>query len=271
MKHKILLALAVFFCTVENAVAQDDIWGDEYFIYAENQPEYPGGEDSLAAFLSRNINYPAEAKAQRIEGEVVVAIMVEEDGTLSKFKIMNDIGGGCGDEALRVLRKMPKWIAGKQRGKPVRVLIKLPVSFRLPVDNEPVIDTPVLVLIEDGLFVDDSVDEEIFLVVETSPEYPGGQDSLAAFLSRNIKYPAEAKAKRIEGTVYASFVVDADGTPTSFRILRDIDLNSGFGAEVLRVLKKMPKWLPGKHGGKPVRVQFNLPVSFSLPVDSENK
>ena len=266
MKNKILLAFALFCCSVLMAVAQNNSFDEEIFVVVETSPEYPGGEDSLYAFLSRNISYPAEAKAKGIEGRVYVTFVVEKNGALSSFKILRDIGAGCGAEAVRVLKKMPKWIPGKQRGKPVRVRFNLPVSFTLPVDKEPVKDTPVLVMIDDGL-----IEEEIFVVVETQPEFPGGEDSLSAFLSRNIKYPAEAKAKRIEGTVYATFVVDADGTPTSFRILREIDLNSGFGDEVLRVLKKMPKWSPGKQRGKPVRVQFNLPVSFTLPVDNENK
>jgi protein TonB len=135
MKHKILLAFAVFFCTVGIAVAQDNSFCEEIFTVVETQPEYPGGQDSLTSFLSRNINYPAEAKAKGIEGRVYVTFVVEKDGNLSSFKILRDIGSGSGDEVVRVLKKMPKWSPGKQRGKPVRVQFTLPVLFRLPADN----------------------------------------------------------------------------------------------------------------------------------------
>ena len=131
MKNKILLAFAVFFCTAGLAVAQDNSFDEEIFMVIETQPEYPGGVDSLYAFVARNINYPAEAKAQKIEGRVFVTFVVEKDGTLSNLKILRDIGAGCGEEVLRVLRKMPKWTPGKHRGKNVRVQFNLPVSFTL--------------------------------------------------------------------------------------------------------------------------------------------
>ena len=137
MKNKILLAFAVFFCTAGLAVAQDNSFDEEIFLVVETSPEFPGGEDSLYAFLSRNISYPAEAKAKGIEGRVYVTFVVGKDGTLSNCRILRDIGAGCGEEVLRVLRKMPKWTPGKHRGKNVRVQFNLPVNFTLEDDDEP--------------------------------------------------------------------------------------------------------------------------------------
>lgn len=106
------------------------------------------------------------------------------------------------------------------------------------------------------------MDDDVILVPDVMPEFPGGEDSLFAFLSRNIKYPAEAKKADIRGRVFVTFVVEKDGRITGERILRDI--GGGCGEEVLRVIRAMPKWKPGTQDGTPVRVQFNLPVSFEL-------
>lgn len=107
-----------------------------------------------------------------------------------------------------------------------------------------------------------SDDDEVFVIVEDSPEFPGGMDSLYAFLGANIHYPAEAKKDSIEGLVFVQFVVEKDGSIYNIRVLRDI--GGGCGEEVVRVIKMMPKWQPAKQRGTPVRCQFNLPVKFSL-------
>ena len=106
------------------------------------------------------------------------------------------------------------------------------------------------------------VEEEVFLVVEDDPEFPGGLSALSQYLASNIKYPQLAKENNITGKVFVSFVVEKDGSVGQVKILRDI--GGGCGAEAVRVVKAMPKWTPGKQRGKPVRTQFNLPVDFSL-------
>ena len=117
-----------------------------------------------------------------------------------------------------------------------------------------------------GNTVSDTADE-VFVWVETDPVFPGGLDSLAAFLAANIEYPQLAKDNNISGTVYVSFVIERNGQVGNIRLLRDI--GAGCGQEAVRVIKLMPNWEPGKHRGKPVRVQFNLPVKFELPEEAE--
>ena len=102
----------------------------------------------------------------------------------------------------------------------------------------------------------------IFRVVDTDPEFPGGIDSMYAWIERNIQYPTLARNNKIEGKVYVTFVVESDGSISNPKILRDI--GGGCGAEVIRILNQMPRWIPGKQRGKPARVQFNLPVNFQL-------
>jgi periplasmic protein TonB len=103
---------------------------------------------------------------------------------------------------------------------------------------------------------------QIFMVVESMPEYPGGEPALYQFLSENIKYPQMAKESGIQGRVFVTFVVERDGRVTDVRVLRGI--GGGCDEEAIRVVQSMPKWTPGKQRGKSVRVQYNLPVKFTL-------
>ena len=128
----VLFALAVF-CSI-SIVAQTEVEDDAIFVVVENNPEFPGGSDSLYAYIARNIKYPETAKKEKIEGRVFVTFVIEKDGQVSSAKILRDIGGGCGEEAIRVVKNMPKWKPGTQRGNPVRFQFNLPVSFLLGKD-----------------------------------------------------------------------------------------------------------------------------------------
>lgn len=100
------------------------------------------------------------------------------------------------------------------------------------------------------------------LLVEMLPQYPDGTEAMYRFIAKNIKYPEKAKNALIEGKVYASFVIEKDGTVGEMKILKGI----GYGCdeETLRVIALMPNWTPGMQNNKAVRVQMNLPVSFKL-------
>ena len=111
---------------------------------------------------------------------------------------------------------------------------------------------------------EEEMEEEIFVVVEEDPQFPGGMDSLYAFIQRNLRYPQKALNDKIEGTVYVTFSVEKDGSIGAIKILRDI--GGGCGEEAVRIVKMMPKWIPGKQRGIPVRTQFNLPIKFKLSV-----
>ncbi len=97
----------------------------------EEMPEFPGGEKEMLKFIYSNIKYPPIARENGIEGLVAISFVIGTDGSVSDYEILRDPGGGCGEEALRVVKKFPTWKPGKQRHKPVRVLYSLPVQFRL--------------------------------------------------------------------------------------------------------------------------------------------
>ncbi len=104
---------------------------EEIFQVVENDPEFPGGAEALYKYLAQNIKYPQLARENNITGRVYVTFVVERDGSVSGVRVLRDIGGGCGAEAVRVVKSMPKWTPGKQRGKAVRVQYNLPVNFSL--------------------------------------------------------------------------------------------------------------------------------------------
>ena len=110
---------------------EEEVKEEEIFTVVENEPEFPGGMEALYKYLAQNIKYPQLARENGITGKVYVTFVVEKDGSIANPKILRDIGGGCGAEAIRVVKSMPKWTPGKQRGKAVRVQFNLPVNFNL--------------------------------------------------------------------------------------------------------------------------------------------
>jgi len=104
---------------------------DEIFTVVEEMPCFPGGDEARIRFLQLNIHYPGTARNNGIQGKVFVTFVVEKDGSLSNFRVLRGIGGGCDEEAVRVIKMMPKWIPGRQRGKPVRVQFNVPIRFTL--------------------------------------------------------------------------------------------------------------------------------------------
>ncbi len=104
--------------------------------------------------------------------------------------------------------------------------------------------------------------KEVFMVVEQAPTYPGGMAKLFDFLSKNIRYPEEARQKKIQGKVFVNFVVNTDGAIDQIRVLKG--LGAGCDEEAIRVVARMPDWTPGRQNGKPVAVQYNLPITFTM-------
>lgn len=105
---------------------------------------------------------------------------------------------------------------------------------------------------------------EPFTLVEKMPEFEGGIDSLFSYLRQNLKYPEWEKSNKIQGTVYAGFVIDKQGRAKDFEILRTVDEARNFDREVLRVLREMPNWIPGELEGRKVDVKYHLPIKFVL-------
>ncbi|HPH18971.1 MAG TPA: TonB family protein [Haliscomenobacter sp.] len=231
---------------------RDSIPG-EVFKVVEKMPEYPGGSVELLRFLAQNILYPEVARKENIQGLVVVQFIIGKDGTIIDPHVVHGIGGGANEEALRVVKTIPKWKPGSQKGQAVNVQFNLPIRFMLEGDaSEKKVDAP----------------KEVFKVVEQMPAYPGGPADLLKYLAANINYPKAAKDAGVEGMVVIQYVIEKDGSISNAQVVKGI--GSGCDEEALRVVKAMPNWVPGKQRGQIVPVQFNLPIRFKLDDKKSN-
>ena len=111
--------------------------------------------------------------------------------------------------------------------------------------------------------VEEEEEEVVFVVVESMPEFPGGQQALFKYLSENVKYPVIAQENGIQGRVICQFVVNRDGSIVDVEVVRSGG-DPSLDKEAIRVIKSMPKWKPGKQRGKAVRVKYTVPVNFKL-------
>lgn len=112
-------------------IEEEEVVEQEIFQIVEEMPSFPGGEQKLMEYVHKNVKYPQIARESGIKGRVFVSFVVEPDGSVSNVKVLRGIGGGCDEEAMRVVKSMPKWKPGKQRGKAVRVSYMLPINFQL--------------------------------------------------------------------------------------------------------------------------------------------
>lgn len=104
--------------------------------------------------------------------------------------------------------------------------------------------------------------QKVYDTVDQLPEFPGGMPALMEYLMNNVKYPKDAEKQKVEGRVLVQFVVETDGSISDVKVAKEVF--PSLDAEGIRVVQAMPKWTPGKHKGKFVRVQYTLPIVFSL-------
>lgn len=283
--------------------------GDPIFKVVEEMPRFPGCEDmegiakekeqcakqKMLEFVYANLKYPAKARDANVEGMCVVQFVIEKNGSVTGAKVVRDIGADCGMETMKVINSFPNWIPGKQKGKAVRVQYTLPVKFKLEGTSEKENtkkDETVNVVgfgesnpkaKKENLSINTKAElkGDILKVSQEMPRFSGCEDmegtvkekeecakhKMLEYVYNNIKYPKEAREKGIDGMSVIRMVIEKDGSVSNVSTLRDP--GAGTGAEAARIVREMPTWIPGKQKGKPVRVQYTLPVKFKL--EKENK
>ena len=251
---------------------------DTVYQIVEEIPQFPGGENALMEYVSKNVVYPEEAKEKEIQGRVFISFVVEKDGSIGEVKVLRGIGGGCDEEAARVISSMPKWKPGKQKGEFVRVSYQIPIMFKLGQTNDEYKTTVKTVIAGDdehswktstATIPDNPAKEKmqpdkngVYQIVEEMPMFPGGEQAMLDYVSKNVVYPNEAQEKGISGRVFVSFIVEKDGSVNEVEVVRGI--GGGCDEEAVRVVKAMPKWKPGKQDGKTVRVSYTMPFFFKM-------
>jgi TonB family protein len=223
----------------------------QVYTSVEKVPEFPGGLEKFGAYLGKAVKYPKADRENGTQGRVIITFVVEKDGSLTGIKVTRGVSKTLDAEAVRVLKNSPKWIPGIVGGKKVRVQYSVPISFALSADT------------------DDDKTGPVFTQVEKVPEFPGGLEAFGQFLAKNVKYPKADREKGIKGRVIATFIVEADGALSNIKVMRG--LSETIDAEAVRVLEISPKWKPGTQSGKAVRVQYSVPISFTLDNDKSGK
>ncbi len=238
----------------------------------DSPPQFPGGDKARIQYFDANTPYPEDARKAGKEGTIYVQFVITPTGEVSDVKILKSVFPSLDKVAYNAIINMPNWITAKKGNKPVSYEMTIPIKFELSdVKNDKAYG-------ESG--AGDTFSKEflkphkpegsgVYTVAEESPSFPGGDEARIEYLRNNIKYPEEARKQGIEGTVYVTFVVEADGSITETKILRGI--GGGLDEIALEVIKNMPAWKPGKVKGEPVPVQFNMPIKFTLSAGQEGK
>ena len=214
----------------------------EVFTYVEQMPEFPGGEQALYKFLSDNIVYPIAAKEQGLEGKVYIKFIVSETGEIMNPASMKPSPKMLEDEAIRVIKAMPKWRPGKQNGRAVNVFFQLPVTFRLGENNYL------------------KKDDVVFQTVEQHPSFPGGPDKMKLFFEQK-KLFVDTKF-----TAYAadiSFKIDETGKAVDLKIITTV--SKKFEKKIRRAFEEMPLWTPARINGKIVAWNLKLRLLSKKP------
>ena len=251
---KIFIIIAFVFAWTICAFAQMDVVSsqpenDTIYLSSEQLPEFPGGQQAMFQYIADNVEYPVFARMNGIQGRTICQFVVNKSGSLSDIKVIKSSGNNeLDEEAVNVIASMPKWIPGRSAGEIVRVKYTIPVTFKIAA-AQPANDSLVF-----------SSDTTIYAIVNQMPEFPGGQQALFDYLSKNIRYPD--KANGAQGRVIVTFVVEQDGSISNVVIAKSSG-NKWLDQEGIRLIKSMPKWKPGRLKGEIVRVKYSVPITFS--------
>jgi len=227
---------------------------DKLKVGASTLPSFPGGLDSLRAYLEQRIVYPKEALQKKIQGQVLITFVVQPDGQLSDMSILRGADLPLDKEAMRVVRSMPRWVPGKENGIAVAKSVTIPITFKLPTSSSATYaPNPTSQREAKNQEVEDNL----------RPMFPGGDQALIAYMSDNLVYPEEAVKKQLQGRLLVRFVVEPDGQLSQVGIHRSI--HPLLDAEAVRMVKSMPRWIPARNNGVAVAAPMMLPITFKLP------
>ena len=257
---------------------QESQQDDRPFIKVEKMPTFDGGK-SLVGFqnwIQYNIRYPQEAIEKGIGGRVIFQFVVERDGTPSSFNVLKSPDKSLADEVERIFKTSPKWEAGEQGGKKVRVLYTVPVVFTTPSAVKQEFEQKREEFEQKREEFEQKKQEFeqkkqeleqnkdlVYIKVDKMPTFQGGDlNAFRNWVQGQIQYPKEAMEKNISGRVIFSFVVEKDGSTSDFIVLQTPD--KLLADEVERIFKTCPKWEPGTQGGEKVRVRYTVPIVFAV-------
>ena len=207
---------------------------------------YPGGVAALRLFLKENYKYPVGTTTIGIKDSITIDVVVSAKGKIKDTKIISGINEVWDKEALRVIGLMPDWKPAIENRNSVEAEYLFTIKFHPPVASSSVSDN----------------NSQWEIDIKQNPEFPGGYNALLRFLWANMYYPTEAQESNMQGTVIVKFIVESSGKLTDIKIKRG--LGKSLDDESIRTVSIMPKWIPGRKNGIPVRTSFEVPIKFQL-------
>ncbi|QIX61026.1 energy transducer TonB [Hymenobacter lutimineralis] len=240
---------------------------DEDKIYeAAAQPATPvGGMEAFAQYLADKQNYPTAALQRGTQGTVVVTFVIEKSGAVSHVEPQQPLDPDLDQEAVRVIKEGPKWTPALNRGEKVRMRMNIPITFQIPADQaaSPASPATTAVSAAPALPPTPAATTTPTVIKPDQPARPaGGTDAFFAWIQQNLKYPAQAKQRKVEGRVIVEFIIQKDGSLTDIKPVKR--LGSGCDEEAVRLIQSAPKWLPATYQGQPIKQKMVLPVVFQL-------
>lgn len=264
MKFRSLCILA--FVLLVSIVTAQTVANNAPLTIAQQMPEYPGGKDSLLNDILRRVVYPKTCSDSGIQGKVYLRFVVNTNGGVSDYEVIKTPHPLLGNAAIEAAQTLKKFAPGMHDGKPVRVWVSVPVTFKIKVQELPPPPNPDnLIPIMDSATIaelQDLVKDLDDTPLDTYPEFPGGDVAFNEFLARNLNYPELERDNDIQGKVLVRFVVTETGSIESIEITQGLTI--GLNSEAIRIVKMLPRFKPATKNGKPVRTYFNMPFVFAL-------
>lgn len=299
---------------------------DPVYKNCSNMPEFTGGENQMKDFISMNLQLPEKSLLNKEFETVRVSFIVEKDGTLTNIEAERFSYYLNALEAIRIVKKMPKWKPGNFKIRKVRTLISVNIDFNQPENFQKIVDEfkdkflakndtcsfcslinrkpnkfkslediySMCYIIKDTIFQTENYIKKMYpaydhsilyqnicsddfitlyfnrlnqplievLDYDTPAKYKNGEDDMLDYLSNSIIYPRESLELGIQGTVYLSFTINAQGRTSDIKILKSP--HKSLSEESIRVVKNMPRWTPALINNQPTKMEFNMPIKFTL-------
>ena len=266
----LLVLFSIIGATNINAQTENPVDTTVYLV-ADVSPRFPGCEQldtteavikdcaqkSLLSFIYGNVRYPYEAREQNLEGTVVVSFVIEKDGKISAPEIIKDLGGGTGEEVMRVITAMNgafiRWKPGEKAGVPVRTRFNLPVKFRLE-------EAPEYFMVGR---------DSVYTVLDTQPVFTEGDEALENFGAENLQTPPAFQDSCFIGYTDVSLLINPDGTVKVMNVNDYNNLGTDFQFEAIRLANATAgKWTAAERNGRKVPTVTDFRLFFEN--ESEN-
>ena len=253
------------------------------------RPSFPGGYKALQEFIEKEKKHPDEALKKREAGAVYVVFTVDTLGNIVRPRVATSVSPSLDREALRIVRKMPKWIPAKEGNKKINMDFTVIIRFYAPPNPDEI-----FFKLDCGLPKELEAPADINKIYDVVDTYPSFQGDVMTYLYNETRYPAIAEETGAEGRAIVTFVVERDGSISHIKIGRSLASRSAIPIidsmtaeyrqkakahnkalqamddEAVRVIKAMPKWKPGKYHDTVVRVSFMLAIPFKPLSNSHN-